>query len=1147
MRLLSLLTVCIVSQTCLSAEYVNESARDIPVAYDVDVAIVGGGTGAVAAAVAAAEEGANVFLAAPRPYLGDDMTETLRLWLEEGEEPTTDLARRIFDDRGTIRIGGRHPNAIDFNYEADIPSSGVHKDSEVPSLLKDGNWGSASANSVQYDGDVNITIDLGKPQLVDEVRIVAFHRNNGEDRETQFKVKQASVFVSDDKTTWKPIGRIENKDVKGETARTLKVPTVTTTRFLKVLVEKTDDVDRILLGEIEVIGAGEKVVENPNARPMPRPMHIKRTLDDALLEAGVKFLYACHVTDVLKDDEGRVSGFVMANRAGRQAVKAKVVIDATHRGTAARLAGVEFRPYPTGDQTFKRTVVGGEPVEGKNMTHRVIDPPFGSSLSGGGRAFKVIEYTLTLPMKDASWRSWAAADQKARGMTYTPEQQFTSDRLFQVPPDSMIGAASSTARDFNAPDQPPLSVFEPKGIAGLYVLGGCADVSREAATLLLRPNTLMTIGQRIGERAASDAKSRSVGQGVRVAVGETDSPASVADEDAEIKEFLSGVRATQMLPTVAQNARGLPVFGKYDVIVIGGGTAGAPAAISSGRKGAKTLLVEYQCALGGVGTAGLITKYYWGNRVGFTATVPGGGSWIPEQKIEWYRSEAIKAGAEIWYSTIGCGAVVDGNEVIGAVISTPFGRGVVLGKVVIDATGNSDVAAAAGAPTIYTDDTEFGMQGTGLPPRNLGATYTNTDFTIVDETDMLDVWHVYVFAKQKYASAFDQSPFIDTRERRRIVGDFTIDLRDQLLRRTHADTIVRAYSNFDTHGYTIDPLLEISHPEKKGIYVDVPYRCSLPKGWEGILVGGLGVSSHRDAIPLIRMQPDIQNQGYALGYIAATVAETDSVLRHIDIREVQRHLVEIGNLPEAVTTQTDNFPLSGDTVAAAVMKLGENPEDTLSAAVILAHLDVALPLLEKAYTAATASEVKLAYAQMLAITGNNAGVETLIEEVDRHAEWGPGWNYRGMGQFGNALSPLDTLIVALGRTGDKRALPTILKKTAQLDADQPFSHHRAAALALELIGDASAAEPLAGVLAKPGMSGHVHTTVEIAKAVDKAATGGTNTETSRRLSLRELLLARALYRCGDHEELGKKTLEAYANDLRGHLSRHAKAVLKGRK
>ena len=52
---------------------VLQSARQIPVAYDVDVVVVGGSTGAVTAAVAAAEQSARVFLAAPQPYLGEDL------------------------------------------------------------------------------------------------------------------------------------------------------------------------------------------------------------------------------------------------------------------------------------------------------------------------------------------------------------------------------------------------------------------------------------------------------------------------------------------------------------------------------------------------------------------------------------------------------------------------------------------------------------------------------------------------------------------------------------------------------------------------------------------------------------------------------------------------------------------------------------------------------------------------------------------------------------------------------------------------------------------------------------------------------------------------------------------------------------------
>ena len=75
---------------------VTESARDIPVAFDVDVVVVGGSTGAVNAAVAAAEKGAKVFLATPQPYLGEDICGTYRLWLEPGREPESPLAKKIF-------------------------------------------------------------------------------------------------------------------------------------------------------------------------------------------------------------------------------------------------------------------------------------------------------------------------------------------------------------------------------------------------------------------------------------------------------------------------------------------------------------------------------------------------------------------------------------------------------------------------------------------------------------------------------------------------------------------------------------------------------------------------------------------------------------------------------------------------------------------------------------------------------------------------------------------------------------------------------------------------------------------------------------------------------------------------------------------
>jgi hypothetical protein len=157
---------------------VNQSAREVPVAASVDVVVVGGSTGAVSAAVAAAKTGAKVFLVAPRSYLGDDMTATLRLWLEDGERPESPLAKEIFDDR-QAGLDQPDPNRIPFTYTADRPSAERHPDTKTPSLLADFVWGDATSQSVQFDDDVNLVLDLGATKDVARVRVHAYHQMTG--------------------------------------------------------------------------------------------------------------------------------------------------------------------------------------------------------------------------------------------------------------------------------------------------------------------------------------------------------------------------------------------------------------------------------------------------------------------------------------------------------------------------------------------------------------------------------------------------------------------------------------------------------------------------------------------------------------------------------------------------------------------------------------------------------------------------------------------------------------------------------------------------------------------------------------------------------------------------------------------------------
>ncbi len=1135
------LLLCASSLTIKADEYVTVSQREIPIVAGVDVVVVGGTSGGVAAAAAAARDGAKVFLVAPKAYLGEDICATERLSLPKSTELTTELAKTIFAEPAFV--------PQNFSYTGSIKSAKGHADTEPPSLLNNGFWASVASHSVQYDGNVTFTADLGAVKPVPAVHVFAFERKR------DFQVKDVKVTASDDGTAWRDVGTILNAGSTNETVD-LYLPVNQKVRYLKFEISKTAESKRILLGEIaietDLQQAGMKT-DGYRIPPRPmqaRPMQVKRALDKELLDAGVQFVYRSHVTDVIRDSKGNARGVVIANRSGRQAVIAKTVIDATLNAAACRAAGAEFTETKPSALTFERIVIGSDPNQGEGFQVQPIFFPVAQREGVNG----AIKYTFTATNYTDSFANLCRLEQFARDKTWNKKQLDSSENIFFIPPGA-VKCADSITKPWPASVQADVNAFRVKGIGSLYVLSGYSDLARPLAEKLLNPPEYILIGQKIGKQAAADVKSIALSE--KLAVNGSLRKSKIT---GEVKEILNGFRPfPEGLPTITCRQQSIPVLGNYDVIVVGGGTGGAPAGISAARAGAKTLVVEYQAELGGVATVGLIGRYHYGYRGGFCKEIDDGvialgeeygvpqeGMWNLQVKQEWYRKELGTAGADIWFDTMGCGTLVENGKIKGVIVATPYGYGIVLCNVVIDGTGNAEIAITAGAGYSFSNTKDSAMQGSGYSPFSLGARYTNTDYLLIDESDVMDILYSTLIARETHQEEYDLSSLINTRERRRVIGDYVISPLDFLVNRTFSDTICWSKSNFDTHGFAVHPAFFTVHPdpENKGVSARVPYRSLLPKGLDGIMVIGLGVSAHRDAIPIIRMEPDLQNQGYAAGFIAATASKENKPLRQIEIRKIQAHLVEKGVLPPQILKETDEFEVTADKLQTAIDNILVKPTGI---AWLFMDEAASIPLLKKAYAQTSDQQKKVLYARILGVMGDDTGIDTLIAEIRNFKKWDTGvkWRQDMHLTFGSRISPLDGLIIAAGLSGNPKAINAITEKINLLTAKDEFSHHRAIALALECCGagNKTAAEALGLHLAKPGISGNAVT--DLYKSVDKESAEKVTDSISN--SFREIELIRALYRCGDYEGTAQKLLLQYSNDLRGHFASQARQILAEKK
>ena len=401
----------------------------------------------------------------------------------------------------------------------------------------------------------------------------------------------------------------------------------------------------------------------------------------------------------------------------------------------------------------------------------------------------------------------------------------------------------------------------------------------------------------------------------------------------------------------------LPVYGRFDVVVVGGGPAGWAAALASARNGAKTLVIEKFAFFGGTATASLML-----NIVGYRNQVRpdslqtskgiseelilrlkeinGLGHSTSYKSAERYSStkgnmtysypldgERIKfmllkmlvdGGVNILFHTIFVDSIMEGNNVAGIVIENKSGRQAIYGKVIIDASGDADVAHRAGVPywqaAIGKDnylknclmykvriDPKYAEKLDGVITNNDKLYWgPNSDSNCINADDLtkgeiqtrLEVFEHFKKNQEKSAPMLDDAyisetaPMLGIRQTRFIKGLYQISNDDVLEGKKFDDSIaMSAQPIISYYGYR--RFLEHTGYE-------IPYRCMLPQKVEGLLVTGRCMSTDQQAYESWRAMAPVMCLGEAAGTAAALCVKSKKSPKEVDVEMLRSQLVKQG-------------------------------------------------------------------------------------------------------------------------------------------------------------------------------------------------------------------------------------------------------------
>lgn len=412
----------------------------------------------------------------------------------------------------------------------------------------------------------------------------------------------------------------------------------------------------------------------------------------------------------------------------------------------------------------------------------------------------------------------------------------------------------------------------------------------------------------------------------------------------------------------------IPSLGHYELVVLGGGPAGVCAAIEAARDGAKVLLIEGSGMLGGMATTGLVGPFMTNyDREGERPTVGGlyreiierlearSGAILPENTdspsihtsfikryhchvtpIDSFLLQVVldemvrEAGVEVLLYTRFADCVCENGKIRSVILAALEGLRCVSADLFIDATGNADVAYAAGVPT-WKGEEESGVPQPGTlmfevdgvsdegynahakrPGGPTGAvkayrTPTEGIYKInhlrvfnTDATDSASMTRAHVEARRQVLESYrvlqetpgfenaritQVAPVLGVRESRHIEGKYKVTVADVSSGVKFEDRIATYAFGMDVHPRNAEMKgnfkIEIAN-----VYY-VPYRAMLPVGCDNLLVAGKTISCESQAAGGIRVMPCAMAIGQAAGAAAAIALRDKLTLDAVPTEELQ--------------------------------------------------------------------------------------------------------------------------------------------------------------------------------------------------------------------------------------------------------------------